>query len=130
MATALTIAQLLELHPFPAEHANKKRIERLWVFDLPGTPAMLWPFISDTSRMNRALGTAQMTFVEKNGLRHGTQRAVATRAHHHGVLRFRIVYRLASGIGELGRIGNHAKIELSPSPPQDIVECSARFSAG
>ena len=53
----LTIAQLLELHPFPAEHASKKRIERLWVFDLPGTPATLWPFISDTSRMNRALGT-------------------------------------------------------------------------
>jgi class 3 adenylate cyclase len=75
MATALTIAQLLELHPFPAEHANKKRIERLWVFDLPGTPAMLWPFISDTSRMNRALGTAQMTFVEKSGLRHGSSKA-------------------------------------------------------
>ncbi|MEO8843675.1 MAG: DUF5939 domain-containing protein [Kofleriaceae bacterium] len=83
MATALTIAQLLELHPFPAEHANKKRIERLWVFDLPGTPAMLWPFISDTSRMNRALGTAQMTFVEKDGLRHGSSKAGGL--HHEWV---------------------------------------------
>ena len=71
----LTIAKLLELHPFPAEHAKRKRIERLWVFDLPGTPAALWPFISDTSRMNRALGTAEMKFGEKNGVRHGSSKA-------------------------------------------------------
>ncbi|MEO8553692.1 MAG: hypothetical protein ABI678_27150, partial [Kofleriaceae bacterium] len=77
MATGapLTIAQLLALHPFPAEHAKQKRIEKLWVFDLPGTPAELWPFISDTSRMNRALGTAPMTFVEKDGIRHGSSKA-------------------------------------------------------
>jgi class 3 adenylate cyclase len=47
----------------------------MWVFDLPGKPADLWPFISDTSRMNRALGTSQMTFVEKDGLRHGSSKA-------------------------------------------------------
>jgi len=70
-----TIAQLLALHPFPEEHARQKRIEKLWVFDLPGTPAALWPFISDTSRMNRALGTAPMTFVEKDGVRHGSSKA-------------------------------------------------------
>ena len=75
MAEPLSIAELLKLHPFPAEHADHKRIERLWVFDLPGTPAALWPFISDTSRMNRALGTAEMTFVEKEGRRYGSSRA-------------------------------------------------------
>jgi class 3 adenylate cyclase len=75
MAAALTIGQLLELHPFPAEFAKLKRIERLWVFDLPGTAAALWPFISDTSRMNRALGTAEMKFVEKDGLRYGSSKA-------------------------------------------------------
>ncbi|MEP6863543.1 MAG: DUF5939 domain-containing protein, partial [Deltaproteobacteria bacterium] len=75
MGELLTLAQLLELHPFPDEFANLKRIERMWVFDLPGTPAALWPFISDTSRMNRALGTAPMTFVEKNGRRHGSSKA-------------------------------------------------------
>ncbi|MFT3696349.1 MAG: DUF5939 domain-containing protein [Kofleriaceae bacterium] len=74
MAAPLTIGQLLELHPFPAEFAKQKRIERLWTFDLPGTPAALWPFISDTSRMNRALGTAEMKFVEKDGLRHGSSK--------------------------------------------------------
>ena len=51
---------------------DEKRIERLWTFDLPGTPQALWPFIADTSRMNRALGTAEMTFVEKDGKRCGT----------------------------------------------------------
>jgi class 3 adenylate cyclase len=68
----LTMAQLLELHPWPKDHTGAKRIERLWVFDLPGTPAALWPFVSDTSRMNRALGTAEMTFVEKDGKRYGS----------------------------------------------------------
>ncbi len=71
-APAMTIAELLALHPWAPEYAGHKKLERLWVFDLPGTPAELWPFISDTSRMNRALGTAQMTFAEKDGKRHGT----------------------------------------------------------
>ena len=72
MDSVLTVEQLLKLHPVPAEIADQKRIERLWVFDLPGTPETLWPFISDTSRLNRALGTAEMTFVEKAGKRYGS----------------------------------------------------------
>ena len=71
----LTLAQLLELHPWPAEYRDEKRIERLWVYDLPGTPQALWPFISDTSRLNRALGTAEMTFVEKAGRKYGSSKA-------------------------------------------------------
>ncbi len=67
--------QLLELHPFPAEYNGERKIERLWVYDLPGTPAAIWPFISDTSRMNRALGTAEMTFSEKAGKRYGSSKA-------------------------------------------------------
>src|SRR3954462_12899240 len=75
----LTMAQLLELHPWPKQFADEKRIERLWVYDLPGTPQALWPFISDTSRMNRALGTAEMQFVEKEGKRFGTSKAGGVR---------------------------------------------------
>jgi class 3 adenylate cyclase len=71
---ALTKEQLLALHPWPAEYAKEKRIDRLWTFDLPGTPAALWPFISDTSKLNRALGTAEMTFVEKQGKRYGSSK--------------------------------------------------------
>lgn len=68
---SLTIEQLLELHPWPREWRDARRIERLWIYDLPATPEALWPWISDTSRMNRALGTAEMTFREHNGVRHG-----------------------------------------------------------
>jgi class 3 adenylate cyclase len=68
----LTAGQLIALHPFPEAWANEKRIERLWVFDLPGTPEALWPHIADTSRMNRALGTAEMRFEERDGKRWGT----------------------------------------------------------
>lgn len=68
----LSVEQLLELHPWPAPWGAEKKIEKLWIHDLPGTPEALWPFLSDTSRMNRALGTAEMTFVEKAGKRYGT----------------------------------------------------------
>jgi class 3 adenylate cyclase len=68
----LTLEQLLALHPWPAEWASQKRIERLWVFDVAAAPEALWPFLSDTSRMNRALGTAEMTFREDQGLRRGS----------------------------------------------------------
>ena len=71
-APAMSMAELLALHPWAPEYAGTKKIERLWVFDLPGKPGELWPFISDTSRMNRALGTAEMTFREKDGKRLGT----------------------------------------------------------
>ncbi len=71
-AEPLTVAQLLELHPWPDEWATEKRIERLWIHEVPGTPEALWPFISDTSRMNRALGTAEMHFEERDGKRWGT----------------------------------------------------------
>ena len=59
----MTIAQVLEKHPWPAPWEREKHVEKMWVYDLPGTPDALWPYLSDTSRMNRALGTAEMTFV-------------------------------------------------------------------
>jgi len=68
----LSVTQLLALHPYPEPWAHEKRIERLWVFDLRGTPEAIWPHIADTSRMNRALGTAEMTFEERDGKRWGT----------------------------------------------------------
>lgn len=68
------MAQLLALHPFPEEWAKEKRIERLWTFDLPCSPEQIWPHIADTSRMNRALGTAEMTFVERDGKRYGSSK--------------------------------------------------------
>lgn len=71
---ALSVEGVLQLHPFPAEYASARRIERLWTFDLPCSPEALWPHIADTSRMNRALGTAEMFFEERDGKRFGTSR--------------------------------------------------------
>jgi class 3 adenylate cyclase len=73
-ATPYTVEQLLAIHPFPERFAGEKRIERLWMFDLRGTPEALWPHIADTSRMNRALGTAEIHFEERDGKRWGTAR--------------------------------------------------------
>ncbi|HEU4728320.1 MAG TPA: DUF5939 domain-containing protein [Kofleriaceae bacterium] len=70
----LSLTQLLALHPYPEAWAGEKRIERLWVFEVPGPPEALWPHIADTSRMNRALGTAEMRFEEREGKRWGTAR--------------------------------------------------------
>ena len=70
----MSTEQLLALHPWPEPWRGEKKIEKLWVHELPGTPEALWPFLSDTSRMNRALGTAEMTFVEREGKRYGTAR--------------------------------------------------------
>jgi len=73
-AEPLTAEQLLELHPYPEAWAKEKRVERLWVYELPCPPEQLWPHIADTSRMNRALGTAEMTFEERDGKRWGNAR--------------------------------------------------------
>lgn len=71
MSAPLTVQQLLELHPWPSEWSSAKKIERLWIHEVAGTPDALWPHISDTSRMNRALGTAEMEFWEHEGKRYG-----------------------------------------------------------
>jgi class 3 adenylate cyclase len=68
------VEDLLRLHPWPAEHAKKERVEWLWHFDLPVKPHEIWRVIADTSRLNRALGVAQMRFEERGGRRWGTAR--------------------------------------------------------
>jgi len=70
----LTVAELLALHPPPKPFAGKKRVERLWIFDVPGEPEALWPHIADTSRMNRVLELAPMTFTEVEGRRCGSSK--------------------------------------------------------
>ena len=70
----MTIAQLLELHPWPPGWSEAKKIERLWTYELPCKPEVLWPHIADSSRMNRALGLAEMTFEEREGKRFGASK--------------------------------------------------------
>lgn len=69
-----TIADMLRGHPWPREYADARRLEWLWTVDVPATPDALWPLLADLSRMNRALGLPQMTFVENDGVRWGSAR--------------------------------------------------------
>lgn len=74
MDAPLTVADIVRLHPWPRLYAHQPRIEWLWFIDLPCTPAALWPVLSDTSRMNRALGFGEMHFEERDGARWGSSR--------------------------------------------------------
>jgi len=63
------------LHPWPEHHGvARPSIEYLWHYDVAAAPDDLWKLIADTSRMNRALGTAEMTFVPRDGKLIGSSR--------------------------------------------------------
>jgi class 3 adenylate cyclase len=70
--TVLSLDDFHRMHPWPRRYGDGKLIEFLWHFDLSLAPGELWPIISDTSRMNRALGTAPMRFEDRDGQRFGT----------------------------------------------------------
>lgn len=42
----------------------QKPHERIWVWDLPASPAALWPYLSDTARFNEAAGTPRYVVEE------------------------------------------------------------------
>ncbi|MBK8995122.1 MAG: adenylate/guanylate cyclase domain-containing protein [Myxococcales bacterium] len=68
-----SLGELLSRHPWPKELTDKGRpLEFLWHFELDATPSELWPFISDTSRLNRAMGVTRMSFEERDGVLHGS----------------------------------------------------------
>lgn len=69
--TTLTLDEFHALHPWPSRYGDGKRVEFLWPFDLAAPPDAVWRATSDTSRLNRALGTSEMRFTEKDGQRFG-----------------------------------------------------------
>jgi class 3 adenylate cyclase len=73
-APALTLSDLLALHPWPREHAGARRLEWFWRFDVPLPPDEVWRVVADSSRMNRSLGVAEMKFEERDGVRWGTSK--------------------------------------------------------
>jgi class 3 adenylate cyclase len=70
----LTVAELEALHPWPARWGDGRRLTYLWHFELRSSPEDVWRITADTSRMNRALGTAEMTFEDRGGERWGRAR--------------------------------------------------------
>ncbi|AGH95112.1 adenylate/guanylate cyclase domain-containing protein [Pseudobdellovibrio exovorus] len=49
---------------------SHRRVECLWFFDLPVSPSEIWPFMADTSRMNRDLGLPAWNESTVNGEMH------------------------------------------------------------
>lgn len=43
----------------------QKPQERVWTWDLPASPAALWPYLSDTARFNEAAGTPRYAVTEE-----------------------------------------------------------------
>ena len=66
------------LHPWPKDQPRPE-LEYLWHFDVAAAPEAIWRVIADTSRMNRALGTARFTFEDRGGRRIGRSRAGGVR---------------------------------------------------
>jgi class 3 adenylate cyclase len=67
----LTLDDIHRLHPWPARWGEGRLIEYLWSYQLDARPADVWRVTSDTSRLNRALGTAEMHFFEQDAQIHG-----------------------------------------------------------
>ena len=70
---SLTLAEFLSIYPWDEKYLlNKpKRLDWIWSFDLAISADALWSFVSDTSRLNKAMGLSEMNFVEKNGVLYG-----------------------------------------------------------
>lgn len=79
----MTRQEFLALHPFPKDFAAEKRLDWFWTFDAKVSPETLWPVLADSSRLNRALGLAEMTFEDRGGVLWGTSRPAGI--HHEWV---------------------------------------------
>lgn len=71
------VESMRKLHPPPADVAADPSL-REWVFsfDVPVPSDALWRVVSDTSRINRALGLDEMFFEERDGVLHGSNRSL------------------------------------------------------
>jgi class 3 adenylate cyclase len=68
----MTLAEMRALHPPPADvGADGSLLESTFSFDLPAPVDTVWALVSDTSRVNRALGIGEMRFEERDGVLHG-----------------------------------------------------------
>ena len=66
-----TVDEMAALHPWPARWGDGARLTYLWHFDLKSSPGDVWRITADTSRLNRALGTAEMHFEDRGSERWG-----------------------------------------------------------
>ncbi|MCA9625197.1 MAG: hypothetical protein KC731_39510, partial [Myxococcales bacterium] len=68
-AARKSMAELLEEHPWPTRaRGDLEPLEVVWQFELGAEPQALWTWLTDTSRLNRALGLSPMRFSEEDGV--------------------------------------------------------------
>ncbi len=79
MSAPLSLDDLHGVHPWPVRYGDGKKLEYLWHFELDASPADTWRLTSDTSRLNRALGTAEMHFEERDGHNRGWSKSGGVR---------------------------------------------------
>ena len=72
--TVKTLDDIHRLHPWSPRHGAAPTLEFLWRFELAAAPADVWRWTADTSRLNRALGTAEMHFEDRGAERWGWSR--------------------------------------------------------
>ncbi len=70
---SLTLDEFFELYPWEDKYLSgkPKRLDWLWTFELNISVEALWSFLSDTSRLNKAMGLNEMNFEEKEGALYG-----------------------------------------------------------
>jgi class 3 adenylate cyclase len=68
----LTLQELKELLPVPGQCSEGgAAFEYFWHYELPVQPHQFWPYISDSSRMNREVGYEEVRYREIDGELHG-----------------------------------------------------------
>ncbi len=77
---AFTLERLLREYPWPAEWLRAgEPLHFFWTYDLPVSRESLWPVLSDTSRVNKSLGLAEMQFEERAGKLYGKSKTAGYR---------------------------------------------------
>ena len=69
----LTLSDFLKMYPWEEKYQTneKVRIDWFWSFDLEISADSLWSYVSDTSRLNQAMGLSEMNFEERDGNLYG-----------------------------------------------------------
>lgn len=70
---AVDLASFKKCFPIPEEcFSGGTPYEYFWTYHLPVTAQEFWPFISDSSRMNREVGYEEVFYEEIDGVLHGS----------------------------------------------------------
>jgi class 3 adenylate cyclase len=71
----ISLDTFLEGHPWPDELRSRgEPMDFLWCIELSAPPEQVWPFVIETSRLNRALGLEPSEFLERDGVLEGSTR--------------------------------------------------------